>query len=291
MKRLALGSVFAMVIALFFAAGCGRSAGVDDRVVATTSILAEITQRVAGPRIEVQQLVPDGASPHDFQLSAKERALVNDADLVVANGGGLEAGLSLDSLAEPPYELIDHVGPLISATPDGQADPHVWMNPDRVAAALPSIADALTKVDPEGAAGYETRADRYARELTDLGVRMSKLLARVPAGNRELVTSHDSLAYFAQRFEFEVLAAPFPPSGPEADASAASVDEVERTIERSQVPAVFPEADSSPAILRRIAERTGVDVILGVRVESPGPDGYAAMLLNDARLIAGGLSE
>lgn len=289
MKRLTLASVLSVTIALL-AVGCGSSTNSADQVVATTSILAEITQRVAGPRVEVQQLVPDGASPHDFQLSAKERALVNDAALVIANGGGLEAGLSLDSLARAPYELIDHVGPLIRSSPGGQPDPHVWMNPERVASALPSIAEALTKIDPEGSAGYESRAKAYANDLMDLSERMSELLARVPAGDRELVTSHDSLAYFAQKFDFEILAAPFPSSGPEAEASAASVDEVERTIERSQVPAVFPEADSNPAILRGIAERTGVDVIPGLRVESPGPDGYAAMLLADARLIAGGLS-
>lgn len=289
MKRLTLASVLSVTIALL-AVGCGSPANSADQVVATTSILAEITQRVAGPRTEVEQLVPDGASPHDFQLSAKQRALVDGAGLVIANGGGLEAGLSLDSLAKAPYELIDHVGPLIRSSPGGQPDPHVWMNPERVASALPSIAEALTKIDPEGSAGYESRAKAYANDLMDLSERMSALLARVPAGNRELVTSHDSLAYFAQKFDFEVLAAPFPSSGPEAEASAASVDEVERTIERSQVPAVFPEADSNPAILRGIAERTGVDVILGLRVESPGPDGYAAMLLADARLIAGGLS-
>lgn len=288
MRRLLVATLLGLVLT---AAGCGSSAESGRRVVATTSILAEITQRVAGSGTEVEQLIPDGASPHDFQLSAKERALVNGAGLVIANGGGLEAGLSLESLAEAPYELIDHVGPLIRSAPDGQPDPHVWMNPERVAAALPSIAEALTRLDPDGAAGYRSRARSYAEELTGLGERMATILAKVPEKNRNLVTSHDSLAYFAQRFNFEVVATPFPSSGPEAEASAASVDEVERTIEQTQVPAVFPEADSNPAILRGIAERTGVRVVLGLRVESPGPDGYSVMLLDDARLIAGGLSE
>ena len=288
MRRLLLATLFGLVLT---AAGCGSSTDNGRRVVATTSILAEITQRIAGSGTEVEQLIPDGASPHDFQLSAKERALVNDAGLVIANGGGLEAGLSLDSLAEAPYELIDHVGPLIRSAPDGHPDPHVWMNPERVAGALPSIAKALTRLDPEGAAGYRNRASIYAAELIALSDRMAAILASVPAENRDLVTSHDSLAYFAQRFDFEVVATPFPASGPEAEATAASVDEVERTIEQTQVPAVFPEADSNPAILRGIAERTGVRVILGLRVESPGPDGYSEMLLDDARLIAGGLSE
>jgi zinc/manganese transport system substrate-binding protein len=289
MRRLGASALIAMALVML-AAGCGSSDGSKGQVVATTSILAEITQRVAGPGVEVSQLIPDGASPHDFQLSAKERALLEDADLVIANGGGLEAGLSLDQLSDEPYELIDHAGPLIRSEPGGQSDPHVWMNPGRVAEALPSLAEALNQISPDGAAGFRARAASYADELESLGERMARILSVVPTENRELVTSHDSLAYFAQRFEFAVVATPFPASGPEAEVTAASIDEVESTIERTGVPAVFPEADSNTAILRGIAERTGVRLILGLRVESPGRGGYSTMLIDDARLIARGLS-
>lgn len=286
MKRILAALLITATLAV---AGCGSSSDGDGSIVATTAIMAEITREVAGPAIEVEQLVPDGASPHDFQLSARQRATMQDARLVVANGGGLEAGLSLDALPREPYELIDHVGPLIRSGSGSQPDPHVWMDPARVARALPSIASALAAIDPEGTAGYRERARRYAVELADLDRQMRSVLAAVPARNRELVTSHDALAYFAEAFDFEVVATPFPASGPEAEASAASVEEVERTIERSAVPAVFPEADSNPAVLRGIAARTGVRVITGLRVESPGPGGYRAMLIDDARLISRGL--
>lgn len=289
MKRFGAGALIAMA-SVVLAAGCGSSEGSKGQVVATTSILAEITQRVAGPGVEVSQLIPDGASPHDFQLSAKERALLEGADLVIANGGGLEAGLSLDRLSGEPYELIDHAGPLIRSGPSGQPDPHVWMDPGRVARALPSIAEALIEVDPDGATGFRARAAGYADELESLGGRMTEILSIVPRRDRELVTSHDSLAYFAQRFEFAVVATPFPASGPEAEVTAASIDEVESTIEETGVPAVFPEADSNTAILRGIAERTGVRLVLGLRVESPGRGGYSTMLIDDARLIARGLT-
>jgi len=289
MKRVGASALIVTALVVL-TSGCGSSDGSKGQVVATTSILAEITQRVAGPSMEVSQLIPDGASPHDFQLSAKERALIEGADLVVANGGGLEAGLSLDRLSGERYELIRHVGPPIRSEPGGQPDPHVWMDPGRVARALPSLVKALVEIDPDEAAGFRGRAAKYADELGSLGRQMTEILSVVPQESRELVTSHDSLAYFAQRFEFTVVATPFPVSGPEAEVTAASIDEVESTIERTGVPAVFPEADSNTTILRGIAERTGVRLILGLRVESPGRGGYSTMLIDDARLIARGLT-
>lgn len=289
MRRAGITLAAVTLVALLIA-GCGSSTEGNRRVVATTAIMTQIAQRVAGERLRVQQLIPEGASPHDFQLSARERALMGGAELVVANGGGLEAALALGSLRKQPYELIDHVGPLIRTGAGSQPDPHVWMDPLRVARALPSIASKLSALDPAGADGYRRRARAYAGELEAIDRRMSSILSSVPKGDRELVTSHDALAYFAEAFDFLVVATPFPSTGPEAEASAASVDEVERTIERTGVPAVFPETESNPAVLRGIAERTGVLVIPGLRVESPGPAGYPAMLIADSRLIAGGLS-
>ena len=285
--------LFALTATILFAiavAGCSQSGSASSEVVATTAILTEITERVAGPDTEVTQLLPDGASPHDFQLSARDRATVNEARLLITNGGGLETGLALDSSSATRYELIDHVGPLIRSEPDGAPDPHVWMDPDRVASALPSIARALSKLNPEQASAYRSRAASYARELSALGRRMSRSLEEVPPAHRYLITSHDSLAYFAQRFGFELAASLFPTSGPEAEASAASVEAVERAIERTGVPAIFPEADSNPAALRQIASRTGVRIVRGLRVEAPGRGGYATMLLDDARLVSRGLS-
>lgn len=280
----------ALAFASFVVAGCSTSQPPSPRLVASTAILTEITQRVAGPETEVAQLLPDSANPHDFQLSAKDRAMVDDARLLITNGGGLEAGLALDSSSARRYELIDHVGPLIRSTPDGAPDPHVWMDPNRVASALPSIARALSRLNPEEASGYRERAADYSRELRDLGRRMARSMDSIPQADRYLVTSHDSLAYFGQRFDFVIAATLFPASGPEAEATAASVEDVESAIERTGVPAIFPESDSNPAALREIAARTGVRLVRGLRVETPSRGGYSTMLLDDARLVSRGLS-
>jgi zinc/manganese transport system substrate-binding protein len=288
-KLAALTLTLALPLAL---AACsdGGSDGGPPTVTATTGILADITAQVAGPDADVEQLIPEGSSPHDFQLSAKDRAAVEDSMLLVSNGEGLEAGIPIDEIDVERFELTDHVQDLLPLEDDGDADPHVWMDPARVAAALPALADALAEADPDHAAGYGRRAKDYAAELTALDAEMAAELGAVPPANRELVTSHDALGYLADRYGFEVVATPFPASGAEAEASAGRIAEVEDAISATGVPTVFAEAEDDPEVLELIAGETGVAIEPGLLVESPGPAGdYVGMLRSDAALIAAGL--
>ncbi len=290
-----------------FAASCGSDSGEREgtSVYATTGIMADIAERVAGPDANVEQVIPESSSPHDFALSAQDRARVEDSALLVHNGAGLESGIPFEEMDVEQYALADHVGPLLGFTEggshdeganeneqhDGTEDPHVWMDPTRVAAALPSLAEALAEADPPHADGYRTRAAAYAKELRALDAETSRILASVPTGDRELVTSHDALGYFADRYGFEFVATPFPASGPEAEASATDIREVEEAIERTGVPAVFAEESDDPQVLEQIADRAGVEVVGGLLVESPGSaGGYAGMLRRDAALISAALS-
>ena len=278
------------VLALCLAAlvsTCGSDSDDDDglTVSATTGILADITEQVAGPDASVDQVIPDGASPHDFQLSAEDRAAIEDSGLLVYNGTGLEPGIPVAEVEVPTFALTDTVDELL---PD---DPHVWMDPTRVAAALPALADALAEADPDHADGYRSRADDYAAELERVDAEVRAAVEALPAQDRELVTSHDALGYFADRYGFEVVATTFPASGVEAEASAAKIREVEDAVRRTGVPAVFAEEEDDPEVLELVAEDTGVEIVADLLVESPGEAGsYVEMLRRDAELISEALS-
>lgn len=273
--------------------GCGEDQGGGrTQVVATTGILADVAGEVAGPDAEVVQLVPEGADPHSFSLSAEDRQELEQADLIVANGAGLEAGIPVEESDAPVWELTSNAGELLSSAGGGEAavDPHVWMDPTRVADALPSLATALADADRAHARGYEQRAAAYARRLRALDRQVSETLAEVPRGDRELVTSHDALGYLADRYGFEVVATAFPATGAEAEASAARLAEVEAAVRESGVATIFAQDTDDPEVLDAIGSQTGVEVSYGLLVESPGPaDGYAEMLRRDAELIATGL--
>jgi zinc/manganese transport system substrate-binding protein len=272
-------------------AACGSDAGEEGiQVIATSGIVAELAERVAGGDAEVVQLVPDGASPHDFELSAEDRQTLEQADLIAYNGAGLEAGIPVEEADAPTWALADNARELLPFEEGGE-DPHVWMDPTRTAAALDSLAVALGEADPDAAADYRERAREYAADLRDLDRELDDTLASVAPGNRELVTSHDSLGYFAERYGFEVLATPFPASGPEAEASPAQLADVIEAIEESDVPAVFAADEDDPEVLTQIAEQTGVEVVAELLVESTGDAGsYEEMLRRDAELISAGLA-
>ncbi len=266
----------------------GAGEGEGPRVVATTGILADITANVARPDVSVEQLIPDGASPHDFQLSAEDRQELEEADLIVANGAGLEAGIPLADVDTPIWELTANAGELL---PSGEStDPHVWMDPVRVAAALPSLAGALGDADQALAAEFDERARGYAKELAALDREITAELRSVPESDRELVTSHDALGYFADRYGLEVIASAFPASGPEAEPSAEQLAEVLTAIEDNDVAAVFAGAEDDPKTLALIADEAGVAIEDGLLVESLSENGtYAEMLRTDGDLVSGAL--
>jgi zinc/manganese transport system substrate-binding protein len=298
--RLAALLFFAALAAGLAACGDDDSGSGTTEVVATTGILADVAEQVAGGDAEVVQLIPDSADPHSFALSAEDRQTLEEAELVVANGAGLEAGVPIDE-AESSWILTDHAGELLPFAEEEHAeeehaeegeeehadDPHVWMDPTKVAAALPSLAETLGEADPEHADDYANHADEYAKRLRSLDREMRKTLDGVPQGDRELVTSHDSLSYFADRYGFEVIATAFPATGAEAEASAEDLAGVEEAVRESGVPAIFAQEGDDPEALNLVASDTGVELNYGLLVEAPGTAGtYEEMLRRDAKLIA-----
>jgi ABC-type Zn uptake system ZnuABC Zn-binding protein ZnuA len=283
--RTALLSALAVASIAVVACGSDDDGASGPRVVATTGIVADILGNVAGPGMDIEQVIPDGASPHDFQLSAQDRQVLAEADLVAANGANLEPGIPLDETDAPIWELTANSGELLPFS-EGGADPHVWMDPTRVAEALPSLAAALAEVDPGNTNAYRRRADRYAHELISLDRSLQQTLHRVPPDQRELVTSHDSLHYFADHYGFDVIATAFPATGAEGEPSAGSLGDVAGAIASSDVPAVFAGEEDDPEVLSQIADEAGVEVADDLLIESTGSGTYEAMLEHDAERIA-----
>jgi ABC-type Zn uptake system ZnuABC Zn-binding protein ZnuA len=307
-----LASTLVLLTLLFVAAvGCGSD---DDgsselAITASTGIWADVTERVAGDDADVEQVIPDATSPHDFQLSAEDRATIEDSLLLVYNGAELEAGLPIDEIEVTKFAVADHAGELLPFEEAGEhaaeeehaegeeehenggLDPHVWMDPSRVATALPALAGALAEADPDHAEGYRSRAESYAAELQQLDAEIERAVAAIPPQNRKLVTSHDAMGYFADRYGLEVLATPFPASGPEAEASAQTIKEVEDAVRASGVPTIFAQETDDPEVLERIAREAGVSIEEHLLVEAPGEAGsYLGMLRENAELLRAGLA-
>ena len=263
-------------------------------VVATTSIWADITANVACDGLaDVRMIIPPGGDPHSFEPSLRDRETMDTADLIVANGLFLEESLedtidAVESGGVPVLRIGDGLDPIPTnaASHDddhddeaahddhGDDDPHVWWDPTRIAAAVPLIADELVEagLDRER---VDVCAGQYVDDLTRLDDELTTIVATLPVDQRLLVTNHDSLGYFADRYDFEVLGSVIPSSSSLAATSPAELDALAADIEATGVPAIFADTQNSSDDADALANRIGdVEVIsmLTDTLDEPGTD-------------------
>ncbi len=297
--------IAASVAVVLLAAACGDAGQADDpgkvTVVATTTILGDLARTIVGDDGEVDVLVPAGADPHDFQASARQVAAIVGADLVLANGLFLEQGLDdvLDSAIGDGANVV-RIGEFLNPQPfvdqdsNSELDPHVWLDPSRMADAAEILALELGAIAPN--IDWESRSAKYATELRDVDQEIEDLLAAVPTDRRVLVTNHDSMGYFATRYGFEIIGVVVPGGSTLADPSSAQVAALVARIADAGVPAIFAETTDSTTLAEAVAAETGRDVtVVELYSGSLGESGSGAetlidMLLTNARRIVAALS-
>jgi ABC-type Zn uptake system ZnuABC Zn-binding protein ZnuA len=170
----------------------------------------------------------------------------------------------------------------IGATPDaghdhayahGAVDPHVWHSVAQVIQMVKTIRDGLTQVDSTNAGRYQTNAEAYIQQLQALDTWVFEQVRALPPERRVLVTNHDTFAYFAARYGFEVLGTLLPGSTEGASPSAHEVAELAEKIKAAGVPAVFTENVATDRLLAQVANEAGIDVVAVLYTDALGPAG------------------
>ena len=286
----------------------------EPSLIATTTIWAEITSRALCDS-EVISIVPTGADPHTFEPSLADRATLESADLVIANGLALEEGL-VDLLATvadggtPVIEMTDAVTIREMGDDhdehDGEhhdngdhdddhdhghsgGDPHIWLDPLNVAAVVPLIAES--GIDEGLDTSVRACAEKYVDELEALDADITAELADISAERRYLVTNHDALGYFADRYDLEVVGTVIPSLSTLAETNPADLADLAAVIDELDIPAVFAEAQASDRDAEALADAlSGVAVVtLDTGSLRDGGDTYVAMMRRNARSIAAAL--
>ncbi len=248
------------------------------RIVTTTNIVADWVKSVGGDQVEVFSLVPVGADPHGFQPSAQDVSRIADADLVLSVGLGLEESWLkelLQNAARDPatiVELGEIVDPiefaeahaeeveLIEELGHGIEDPHFWFDPVRVKLAVNDIAARLSSLVPERGDAYLANASAYNARLDELHAWTEQQVRSVPEERRLLVTSHDSLGYFANLYGFEVVGVILSTTT-EVEPSAEDLTELVEEVKEYGVPAVFGETTVSERLANTLARESGAKLV------------------------------
>ncbi|GHB09167.1 MULTISPECIES: zinc ABC transporter substrate-binding protein AztC [Streptomyces] len=300
--RLLLASLTAVV--LLGASGCGTADPGRPSVVVTTNILGDITRNIIGDEAEVTVLMQAGADPHSFGVSAPQAASIEQADLVVYNGLGLEENVlrHVEAAEEAGVSTLavgDAVDPLTYTAGESadEPDPHFWTDPERVGAAVGLIADQVIEhVEGVDRAVVEKNASAYGAQVTGLSSWMRKQFDTIPSERRQLVTNHHVFGYLAQRFGFRIVGAVIPSGTTLASPSASDLTSLATAIETAGVKAIFADSSQPDRLAQVLKHESDIEVDVvplfseSLTEKGKGAATYLEMMRANTRSITKGLT-
>jgi len=276
-------------------------------VVASFSILGDWVQVIGGPGVAVTTLVGPDEDAHVYLPRPTDAVAIQRAAAVFEIGLGFETWMEalftgtgsearrvvVTAALSPELILSADGAEAVSSQANGPAepDPHVWHSPALVKRMVQRIADELTQLDPAGESGYRQRAAAYVAALDTLDREIKTAVSAIPAARRHLVTTHDTFAYFARDYGFQVSNLLGSVSSEVADPSAAQMAELVERIRQQRVPAVFAENILDEKLTQQVAREAGVRVVGTLRTDALGPVGtdgetYLGLMRGNLQIMA-----
>ncbi|MCU0520464.1 MAG: metal ABC transporter substrate-binding protein [Anaerolineae bacterium] len=274
------------------------------RVVATTSIVADVVRNVGGDAIALTQLMPLGADPHAFESTPQDAGVISDAHVVFINGVGLEVfmdRLLASAGGNTPVVTVsdgirllafagEHADDEALADEDhGEDDPHVWFDPNNVKVWVANIESALSELDPDRATTYRENAQAYLAELDALDGWIREAVTVIPEDRRGLVIDHSVFTYFAHAYGFEQVGTITTGGSTLSQPSAREMAALQEAIVDHGVRAIFVSTTVNPRMAEQLARDTGIQVVpiyTGSLSDASGPAGtYLAFMRYDVGRI------
>lgn len=237
-------------------------------VVTTFPILQDLTQQIVGdrPGIRVLSIVKGKADPHTYQPKIEDGKMVAEADLIIMNGLGFEAGwinrlITGSGSKAPLFVATQFVNPRTLTRPhygDPVFDPHAWHNVQNAILYAKVILQAFSRIDPEGRYHYEAQFVKLKASLLALDYWVKEKLANIPLVKRRVITTHDAFWYYGEAYDIEFLS----PVGVSTDAepSASTIAKLIAKIRSENIMAVFVENLASSRQIEIISQETGVAI-------------------------------
>ncbi|MCX7592326.1 MAG: zinc ABC transporter substrate-binding protein [Fischerella sp.] len=271
------------------------------RVVATTSVLCDLTKQVAAQTINLTCLASPNVAPYLYQPKPEDSIVIEQAKVIFYNGYGFEP--SLLRLIRTSKSRAAKIAVAQRAVPNplkyrrnGKIvpNPYVWHNPKNGIRMVEIISSNLSKAIPENASLYNSNAQRIKKELNQLDVWIKLRIASIPTNNRKLVTTNDAMAYYVKAYDLS-----FPNSlkgiSRETKPTSARVKALVRNLRRTRVPTIFVETKVNPELINTVAKTAKVKVserqLLVDNLGTSGNEGdtYQKMLTANTRTILEGL--
>ncbi|SCE97411.1 zinc transport system substrate-binding protein [Micromonospora purpureochromogenes] len=297
------------LLALGGVASCSPDgAGADPQrvdVVAAFYPLQFLAERIGGDAVAVSNLAKPGAEPHDLELNPRQVGQVSEAELVVyLKGFQPNVDEAVDQNAADRAFDVATVQPLLTAAagghehegeaghaeePGGNLDPHLWLDPTRLATVGDQLAERLGRADPERAADYTARARTLRGELEKLDAEFAAGLKSCQ--RREIVVSHTAFGYLTERYQLEQVG--ITGLTPDTEPSPQRLAEVAAEAREHRATTIFFETLVSPKVAETIAAEVGaktavLDPIEGLSTDSGGD--YLSVMRTNLQTLRTALS-
>lgn len=284
--------VSVLVTALMVPACSGRvDTGNRRTAVASVYPLAWLVSRIGGDSVSVTDLTPPGVDAHDAVLTARQRADIENADLVVYLGQiGFQPDVEQAIASDANGRVVDvsSGGALLSAGGGVKYDPHVWLDPVKMAGFAAQIGDALRAVDPANSSVYSAREASTIADLTGLYEDLKKGLASCKYDT--FVVSHEAFGYLAAATGLHEIG--IQGLVPESEPSADRIRAAGSAISSGQAaPVVFYEnTDEGKRIAGSVAADAGVPTMPLYTLESaPSSGDYLSLMRENLSALRNGL--
>ncbi len=297
------------------------------QVVATYSVLCDLTEQIAQTTVDLTCLIGAGEDPHVYSATPSDRRAIEEADLVLYGGYEFEpeiiqmveatataapkVAISEVAVTKPLMgEHHDHEGEAHAEGEEhaegeahaegeehaeGEApDPHVWHDVENGIAMVKEIQSQLTEVSPANSELYETNAKALISQLEQMDAWIQSQVATVPESQRTLISTHDALGYYANAYSIEIEPA-LDSFSTEARPSAADIRELAEVVKATGVSSIFVEATSNPGLIEAVSKETDIKVSEdpiyadGLGESGTPADSYQGMLVTNTCTIVSGL--
>jgi manganese/iron transport system substrate-binding protein len=270
-------------------------------VVATTSVVCDLTRQIAADTVDLKCLVAAGSDPHSYEPRPDDRKAIEQAKLILYSGYNFEHDLlkliqatsnpapkiAVNELAVPKPEQFEEEGKM-------EADPHVFHSAANGSRVAEVIGKNLSQLLPTNAGTYAANTKKLTNELTQLDAWIRTSIATIPAAQRKLVTTHDAFGYYSKAYGIPVVGA-LQGISTEEKPTPGRVKELVEGIKAAGVPTIFAEATINPQLIEAVAKEAKVKVAAqamfadGLGERGSPAETYQTFLMTNTKTIVEGL--
>lgn len=301
--------LFLAVLGLFACSSQQKDSAADSgklKVVATNSIIADMTKNIAGDKIDLHSIVPVGKDPHEYEPLPEDVKKTSQADLIFYNGINLETGgnawfskLVKNANKEENkdyYAVSDGIDVIYleGQSEKGKEDPHAWLNLENGIIYAQNIAKRLIEKDPKNKATYEKNLQAYVDKLTKLDQEAKEKFKNIPDDKKMIVTSEGCFKYFSKAYG--VPSAYIWEINTEEEGTPDQIKSLVQKLRQTKVPALFVESSVDERPMNTISKDTGIPIYAKIFTDSIAEQGqegdsYYSMMKYNLDKIAEGLSQ